>query len=237
LPTFFRPPTIAKYLQRSVWRERYGLSDSIFLVGKDTIEASAAAAEFFFNLAFYNATQDRPVLMRGAITLGEVHRTGPIFPETAKANLVGEAIVRAVELEKSGAKGPRLLVSAEIAAALRKSKLKSLVDRTTAGTNELLWLLSPDVHRAEGLDVGDIVAAAARLALNAGVNSAVREHYASYLDLAIRSLLKLKTALPEAADLALKKAQIRTLRVKLSRVVDSLPDHGPANRRLAELLG
>ena len=136
--------SLAKYLQRPVWRRRYGLSDSIFLVGDGVIEASAAAAEFFFNLAFYNATQNAPTLMRGAITFGEVHQTRGIFPETGKENVVGEAAVRAVQLERSGAKGPRLLISTEVAQALKKSKLNSLLETTRAGASELLWLLSPD---------------------------------------------------------------------------------------------
>src|SRR5208282_5242284 len=93
--------SLAKYLQRPVWRRRYGLSDSIFLVGDDVIEASAAAAAFFFNLAFYNATQNVPALMRGAITFGEVRQTRGIFPETGKENVVGEAVIRAVKLERS----------------------------------------------------------------------------------------------------------------------------------------
>jgi hypothetical protein len=69
---------LAQYLQRPVWYQRYGLSDSIFMVGREPVAASAAAAEFFFNLAYYNATQNIPVLMRGALTIGEVRRTRPV---------------------------------------------------------------------------------------------------------------------------------------------------------------
>jgi len=43
--------------------------------------------------------------------------------------VVGEAVVRAVQLERSGPKGPRLLVSAEVAKALKKnSPKKHLLD-------------------------------------------------------------------------------------------------------------
>jgi hypothetical protein len=230
--------SLARYLQRPVWRTRYGLSDSIFLVGAAPIEACAAAAEFFFNLAFYNATQSAPVLMRGAITFGEVRRTRAIFPETAPANLVGEAVVRVVQLERSGAKGPRLLISAEVARALKKSKLNSLLDTTEDGAAELLWLLSPDVSLTDGLLIGDVVAAAARLALGSAYRREAVEHYIAYLDLCVRSLLRLKRHLPEAAEVALRKAAIKKLRHRLDRVLDSLGDNGRATRQaLARLLG
>jgi len=198
--------SLAKYLQRSTWRGRYGLSDSIFLVGDDLIEASSAAAEFFFNLAFYNANQGMPVLMRGAITLGEVREVRAIFPETAKQNLVGEAVVRAVRPEKSGAKGPRLLISAEVAQTLKTSKLNGLLDTTgEGGAAELLWLLSPDIADSNGLLIGDVMAVAVRLALGARRGSAAFEHLVAYLDLGLRSLSRLKRDLPEAAEMVIKK--------------------------------
>jgi len=53
-------------------RALYGLSDSIFLLARDAADACLAGAEFFFNLAYYNATEELPVLMRGSITFGEV---------------------------------------------------------------------------------------------------------------------------------------------------------------------
>ena len=164
--------SLAKYLQREVWSARYGLSDSIFLVARDPVGACRAAAEFFFNLAFYNATQDVPVLMRGSITFGEVRKTAPLFPETGKGNLVGEAVVRAVQLERSGPKGPRLLVSREVAEIIRKeASLKQLL-YAEAETRELLWLLSAD----EGLLIGDVAGAACRLFLKARPASTAFPH-------------------------------------------------------------
>jgi hypothetical protein len=229
--------SLAKYLQRTVWRRRYGLSDSIFLVGDDVIEASAAAAAFFFNLAFYNATQHVPTLMRGAITFGEVRQARGIFPETGKENVVGEAVVRAVKLEKSGAKGPRLLISPEVAEALKKSKLNSLLDTTRDGACELLWLLSPEISLTDGLMVGDVADVALRLALSPAAGRETALHYVAYLDLAIRSLLRLKRYAPEAADIAIKKASIEKCRDRLDRVLDRLGSDGQSTRSaLARLL-
>lgn len=97
---------LIKFLANPVWKERYGLSDSLFLVAEDPIEACAAAAELFFNLTYVNHAAEAPVLLRGAIATGEAHRTEPIFPESATANLVGQAVVRAVRMEGQEPKGP-----------------------------------------------------------------------------------------------------------------------------------
>lgn len=215
--------SLAKYLQRPVWRARYGLSDSMFLVGDDPVEAAAAAAEFFFNLAFYNASQGAPVLMRGAITFGEVRETRALFPETARNNVVGEAVVRAVQLERSGARGPRLLIAGEVARYLRSSKLKALPDMTTDG-GELLWLLPPDISSANGLLIGDVAAAAVRLALSAARKREAFDHYMAYLDLCLRSLLRLKRRVPEAAAVAIRRAAIKERRDALDRILVSLGD-------------
>jgi class 3 adenylate cyclase len=228
--------SLARYLQRPVWRARYGLSDSIFLVGDRPVEACAAAAEFFFNLAFYNASQAVPVLMRGAITFGEVRQTRAIFPGTALKNLVGEAVVRAVRLERSGAKGPRLLVSGEVARYLKESKLKPLLDEAREGAGELLWLLPPDISDANGLLVGDIAAGAVRLALSARRSSAAFEHYLAYMDLCLRSLLRLRRHLPEEADVAIRKAAIKKRRAALNRVFVSRGDEFRTARQVLSRL-
>jgi hypothetical protein len=81
--------SLAKYLQREVWSARYALSDSIFLLASDAVEACVAAAEFFFNLAFYNATEELPVLMRGAITFGEGAKDAPDISGNRKSQRGG----------------------------------------------------------------------------------------------------------------------------------------------------
>jgi len=139
--------SVARYLQAAAWRRRYGLSDSIFLVADDPIAACAAAAEILFNLAFYNSQAEDTVMLRGAIAMGEVREIGPLFPETAIANLVGEAVARAVKLEGCGAKGPRLLVSDEVVGALPAEFASWMLDRTGEGPAELFWPLPPDPPR------------------------------------------------------------------------------------------
>lgn len=227
---------LAQYLQRPLWRQRYALSDSMFLVGRDPVAASAAAAEFFFNLAYYNASQDRPVLMRGAITFGQVRRTKPIFPESGKANLIGEAVVRAVQLEGSGVKGPRLLVSSEVVKLLKKSRLKWLVDKRPGCPDEVLWLLPPEGTAADGLMIADVAAVAVRLALAA--ESEAVDQYAAYVDLVVRSLLRLRERFPEAANVCVEGARIGKLEPRLKHVLSLLPDHGRESRAaLVKLLG
>jgi hypothetical protein len=229
---------LAQYLQCPVWHQRYSLSDSIFMVGSEPVAAAAAAAEFFFNLAYYDATQNIPVLMRGALTIGEVRRTRPVFPETAKANLVGEAVVRAVRLENIGVKGPRLMVSKEVADCLKSSSTKWLLDRTSEGPYELLWLLPPEAAVTNGLMIADVARAAIRLALSAASDrDGGAAHYVSYLDLVVRSLLRLKSRFPEVADMVVEKALIRKLAPRLRRAFARHPAIAQdAARRLAGLL-
>jgi hypothetical protein len=222
--------SLAKYLQPQVWHARYGLSDSIFLLARDAADASLAGAEFFFNLAYYNAIEELPVLMRGSITFGEVRKTRPIFPETGKGNVVGEAVVRAVQLERSGPKGPRLLVSAEVAKALKKNSSKKHLLDIHAETNELLWLLPEDLALAEGFLIGDVAGAACRLALRAGPTSAASPHLAAYADLAIRSILRLKQFNPDAAHIAIRKSSIDVLRNRLTRLYDRIGEDSAARR-------
>ena len=74
------------FLQSPVWVERYGLSDSIFLVADDPVAGSAAAAQFFFDLAYVKHQSDRLVLLRGGLAQGEALKVGPLFPESGSAN-------------------------------------------------------------------------------------------------------------------------------------------------------
>ena len=101
---------VARYLNRFAWEARYALSDSVFLTGESPVKVCVAAAEFFFNLAYYNTSRECPVLLRGAIAEGEVRYTPSIFP-TATSNLVGAAVVEAVTLERLELRGPRLFVT------------------------------------------------------------------------------------------------------------------------------
>jgi hypothetical protein len=201
---------LAKLLQSSVWTERYGLSDSIFLVAEDPIQACAAAAEFFFDLAYVNHEAEAPVLLRGAVTIGESLRVEPIFPESATANLVGEAVVRVVRLEESGPKGPRLLLSEETAKAWEESSQPEswLLSRLETGQAELLWLLPPDPTLANGLLIGEVCRMALRLARVHGTNPAFGHHYLGYLDLVAQSLQRLRALRPAEATVAIATSEL-----------------------------
>jgi hypothetical protein len=189
----------------SPWTERYGLSDSIFLVSEEPIRACKAAAEFFFNLAYVNHQARNPVLLRGAISIGEALQVQGIFPESSKANLVGEAVVRAVKLEEEGPKGPKLLLTQEAARAWEESSETPswLLSRNERGQAELLWLLPPDPSMANGLQIGEVCRTAFRLAREHGTKT-FGYHYIGYLDLVARSLQRLRSARPEEAVTAIQ---------------------------------
>jgi hypothetical protein len=182
---------ITRFLQQgNPWTARYGLSDSIFLVADDDAAAAAAASRFFFQLAYLNASVPARVLMRGALVRGDVRKRGPIFAESATGNVVGEAVVKAAMLEKSGAKGPRLLLDDAVAAKLSGSSVQWLLD-DAEGPKELLWLLPPDPEDLDVSHLRPVVEAAADAFLNAA--EAVAEHYVAYIDLVLRSLARLRT--------------------------------------------
>jgi hypothetical protein len=209
-----REHEIARYLQIGApWTSRYGLSDSIFLVADQPELAVRAASELFFNLAYYKSSQPASeVLLRGALACGEVHRADPIFPETASGNLVGDAVVQAVRLEQSGAKGPRLLLSEEVAQALEASPTAWLLDRTVPDPHEVLWILPPELATASGAMIGSVARAAVNL-LRAHVDQdAVVVHYLAYVDLVVRSLARLRQKAPQVARVALSSVDLEMAR-------------------------
>jgi hypothetical protein len=214
---------LAQLLRSTIWTERYGLSDSLFLVAEDPVQACAAAAEFFFDLAYVNHEAEAPVLLRGAITIGESLRVKPIFPESATANLVGEAVVRAVRLEESGAKGPRLLLSEETAKAWESSpQLRDwLLSSNEKGQTELLWLLPPDPTVANGLQIGEVCRAALQLARKHGANPSFGHHYLGYLDLVIRSLQRLRALRPAEASIALATSELKQEAPQLEQLLNA----------------
>jgi hypothetical protein len=58
---------IARFLRRGRWRARYGLSDSLFLVGNDVVATCGSGAELYYSLAYLNSHADRDlVLLRGS---------------------------------------------------------------------------------------------------------------------------------------------------------------------------
>jgi class 3 adenylate cyclase len=214
---------LAKLLRSSAWTERYGLSDSIFLVAEDPVQACAAAAELFFDLAYVNHNVQDPVLLRGAMTIGEVLRVKPIFRESATANLVGEAVVRAVRMEEArdSPKGPRLLLSNETATAWESSQPEPwLLSRNDKQQAELLWLLPPGPAFVNGLQIGEVCQTALSLAVERAANPSFGHHYLGYLDLVTRSLERLVTVVPEEGSTALKTSGLKEKAPQLESLVD-----------------
>lgn len=192
---------VARYLQASVWSRRYGLSDSLFLVGEDPVAACSAAAELFFNLAYVNCRAERPVLMRGGLAYGRVREVEPIFPETGKGNVVGAAVVEAVDLEKRPEKGPRLFVQGDLVALLQAkgASVSWALEPVEDGVAEVLWLLSPDPTATNPSMVGDVCRKAVELFEQHAVHPRFGRHYVGYLELCVRSLARLRSRDPEGA--------------------------------------
>jgi hypothetical protein len=95
-------------------------------------------------------TKHNPVLVRGALTWGEVYHVKGIFLTSDEpANLVGKPVVDAVTLEqKSGLKGPRIFLPEQLAQTIAVAD-QTLADwqlRSTSapGVWEVLWLLPSD---------------------------------------------------------------------------------------------
>jgi hypothetical protein len=216
------------------WTARYGLSDSIFLVAENDVAAAAAAARFFFQLAYLNASVRERVLMRGALARGEVRKRGPIFRESATGNVVGEAVVKAAMLEKSGAKGPRLLVDDAVAAQLSVSSVAWLLD-DTEGPKELLWILPPDPNDVDISHLRPVVEAAADAFLSAPDN--VAEHYVAYIDLVLRALVRLRTVDSNMAAALVQSFDSKAVAHRLDHLVSRRePLEQRALRRLGDLI-
>lgn len=188
---------VARLIRSDIWIERFGLSDSIFLVANEVDSACRAAAEIFFNLAYINIELDNPVMLRGAVAFGEARKTEALFEESAKSNLMGAAVVEAVELEKSGLKGPRLLVSERVTKILRRVRsVPSPVvplNRAENGSVEILWPVA-DLNEAM---IGEVYSAALDLYLKHGTDQKLGPHYAAYFGLIIKSLRWLVDRSPE----------------------------------------
>lgn len=215
---------LAPWIGHARWRGRYGLSDSVFLVADDPVDACAGAAEILFNLAYYNCRAPSSVLMRGALAFGEAKQAPPIFPATATANLVGEAVVRAVRLEQtSGIKGPRLLVSPEIVGLLEartpRAPLRWLLDAPEGAPAEILWLLPPDPKDVDPLLIADVARAAVDLFLGNACDKEALPHYIGYLDLLDRSLRRLRDTDRARAEVPIRSAEFQ----RAISVLESMP--------------
>lgn len=117
-------------------------------------------------------------------------------------------------LEKSGAKGPRLLVSGEVAEAVRGTQVGWLLEPLGAA-EELLWLLPPDPAAADGDMIAAVAQAAVGLFERHTGEPRVKAHYVGYLDLVTRALLRLKGRNATVAETALRHSGLERVRDKI----------------------
>jgi hypothetical protein len=212
--------TVSRILNWEGWVERYGLSDSLFLVAEDAGAGAAAAAELFFNLAYVSHAGEMPVLLRGGVAWGEVLTVGPLIKESGAANLVGAAVVHAVRLERSAAKGPRLFVDEATAQEIgRADSGRGWLLDGRSRKHELLWLLPPSPDDTSGSLIGEMCGWALDLIERFGEDAEVREHYLGYLDLVIRSLCRLEEYRPGDAAEAIGLCGLRERRPRLEQLL------------------
>jgi hypothetical protein len=177
------------------WEHRYSLSDSVFLTHSNPVRAVQQASALIFNLVHLRARSGAPVLVRGALALGEVRHLKGIFLDTpGPANLVGPAVVDAVELERAGLKGPRVLLSEELANILHSADKGfarwQLRPTAVSGVWELLWLLPPRPEDLKGdeLSLKDISDLSIQLLRAHGGHPGYGAHYREFVLLVGRCL-------------------------------------------------
>jgi hypothetical protein len=180
------------------WTGRYSLGDSVFLTHSDPVEALRLSAELVFNIVCVRAqypvpTAPDPILVRGALAYGNVQHVDGIFE--SQTNLVGSAVVEAVDLEKTECvKGPRVLLNDAFKNAVADGdpSLAEWLLRPTSipGVWEVLWLLPPERSdlAANELFVANVCAAAVRLLETKGGHPTYGAHYRAFVLLAGRSI-------------------------------------------------
>jgi hypothetical protein len=173
------------------WASRYALSDSVFLTHADAETAVRQAGTLVFNLVNMTLTQDQPLFVRGAVASGEVKHVKGIFLESAKpANLVGQAVVDAVDLaEGAGLKGPRIFLSEPLARSF-PAPLVSWVLRPTSssGVWDVLWPLPSDPSEVPNcaMEIKNLCDKALALLRTYGGNPSYGAHYRELLLLLAR---------------------------------------------------
>jgi len=176
------------------WGHRYALGDSVFLTHADASAAIEQASDLVFNLFQFNRA--RPFLIRGAVAYGEVEHVKGIFPSGDEtANLVGPGVVQAIVLEQtSGLKGPRILLSENLAKGVAASLREWLLRATsTPGVWEVLWLLPSNPSAvAECEDGIRGVCETALDLLPLGGHATAGAHYREFVLLAARALERLR---------------------------------------------
>ncbi|MCP3997601.1 MAG: hypothetical protein GY722_21445 [bacterium] len=140
---------------------------------------------------------------------------------------MGKAVVEAVTLEGSGAKGPRLLLSEAVAETLEAGQRAAEdhwpLDQTEGGVAELLWLLpagpSHQKVQVNGTMIGELCGAVTGLLLEYGLDQRIGAHYRAYFSLAWRSLLRLVEAAPDEFRRAVEVAALRERKEAITSVI------------------
>jgi hypothetical protein len=181
-------------LNRQKWHRRYALSDSVFLTHGNATTTLVQASDLVFNL--FQLTRKRPFLLRGGIAYGKVqHVKGVFLTSKEPANLVGSAVVEAVQLEQSsGLKGPRILLSERLARSVKDSIREWLLRPTSAaGVWEVLWLLPSRPSEVAEYQDGMLCICETALDLaRFGGQPTVGAHYREFLLLMARCLTRLR---------------------------------------------
>lgn len=228
LSTLLWEPTISHIMKP--WSHRYALSDSVFLIDNDPIVALENARHLVFNLVNFNSKQDHPVLVRGALAFGGVKHLKGIFLTKEAANVVGPAVVRAVELEKS-LKGPRIFLAEDLARRIEEAspKLFQWLLRPTeaSGVWEVLWVLpmTPEGFGAESTYIADICDCALRLLQAHGGHPEYGAHYREFVLLCARSIERARPLVTWEVDIVPARGYLPTDRVRqVCEGVSGLPD-------------
>ena len=135
-----------------------------------------------------------PILFRGGISFGKldvIENEGISYgQEVPFPNVVGQAVVRAVELEQIGLPGPRILVDGNFVEQLRRPVTKYL--RRRGQVWELLWpgfkYLEDDDERSQSYVFGELFSPAWILWKHY-FGQRPERHYRAFLELIVRSHL------------------------------------------------
>ena len=179
------------------WEHRYALSDSVFLTHGEAATALRLAGDLMFNLATFRIAQNHPTLVRGGLAFGEVEHVRNVFltDTNTPANLVGPAVLEAIELEKAG-KGPRIFLARELVTRVRTTEpalVQWLIREEPRQEPELLWLLpvgGPEKFSADEEWIAQVCADAVGLYEQHGNEPEAGPHYEEFVLLAARSIAR-----------------------------------------------
>ena len=143
-----------------------------------------------FDLSNFGLAQGRPTLVRGGMTFGEVEHVRTVFltDVTEPADLLGSAVLEAIEMEGTG-KGPRVFLGRELVARVQGAEpalVEWLVREDRGDAPGLLWLVptgGPETFSADEKWIASVCTHAGRLYGQYGNDAQVGPHYEEYAPL------------------------------------------------------